>query len=181
MSALPNTATKGPYRRWPLYVLVAVALVALALILEAFLRAETFSTGEEVSPGVRDVVVSGENSLYPPPDTNHFQQPPEAIFVYLSVEDLPSGEDMEARVERAWSGSVFSLLFGRSAGLEAVDEQEDQLSAGGNGATGILKFAFETSSGEPVPPGNYTLDVSSAGEDAGAGGVAVRKSFVIEH
>ncbi len=180
MSALPNTATKGAYRRWPLYVLVAVALVALALILEAFLRAETFLPGEEVSLGVRDVVVSGENSLYPPPDTNHFRQPPEAIFVYLSVEDLPSGEDMEARVERAWSGSVFSLLFGRSAGLEAVDEQEDQLSAGGNGATGILKFAFETSSGEPVPPGNYTLDVSSAGEDAGAGGVAVRKSFVIE-
>ncbi len=31
MSALPNTATKGPYRRWPLYVLVAVALVAFAL------------------------------------------------------------------------------------------------------------------------------------------------------
>ncbi len=180
MSALPNTATKGAYRRWPLYVLAVVALVALALIVEAFLRAETFSPGEMVSPGVRDVVVSGENSLYPPPDTNYFQQPPEAIFVYLSVEDLPSGEDMEARVERAWSGSVFSLLFSPGVGLEAVDEQEDQLSAGVDGATGILKFAFETSSGEPVPPGNYTLDVSSVGEDAGADGVMVRKSFAIE-
>lgn len=180
MSALPNTATRGVYRRWPLYVLFAVTLVALALIVEAFLRAETFSPGEEVSPGVRDVVVSGESSLYPPPDTNHFQQPPEAIFVYLSVEDLPGGEDMEARVERAWSGSIFSLFFGRSIGLEAVDEQEDQLSAGRTGATGILKFAFETDSGEPVPPGNYTLDISSTGVDTGADGVAVRKSFVVE-
>jgi len=33
--------------------------------------------------------------------------------VYLSVEDLSSGEEMEARVERAESDSIFSLSFGR--------------------------------------------------------------------
>lgn len=177
MSVLPNTATKGAYRHWPLYVLAAVAVVAFVLIVEAFLRAATFLPEEEISgAGIRDVVVSGENSLYPPPDTGHFQEPPETVFVYLSVEGLPSGEDMEARIERAWSGSVFSLFFGRGAGLEALDEQEDQLSVGENGATGILKFAFRSTSGEPVSPGSYTLDIRGPGEDA----VAVRKSFVVE-
>src|SRR5215210_4879513 len=117
MSVLPNTTTKGAYR-WPFYVLVTIVLVALALIVEAFLREETFSQGEEISAvGIRDVVVSEEDSLYPPPDTGYFQEPPETIFVYLSVEDLPGGEDMEARIQRAWSGSVFSLFVG-GAGLE---------------------------------------------------------------
>src|SRR3712207_8499824 len=51
----------------------------------------------------------------------------ETIFVYLGVEGLPSGEDMEARVERAGSGSIFSLFFGQGAGLEVLDEQEDHL------------------------------------------------------
>lgn len=178
---LPNTATKGAYQRWPLYVLAAVALVALTLIIEAFFRAETFSPGEEISAsGIRDVVVSGNDSLYPPPDTSHFQESPEKIFVYLSVEGLPSGEDMEARIERVWSGSVFSLFFRRSAGLEALDKQEDQLSAGEGGATGILKFAFRTRSGEPVPPGSYTLEVYGLGESGAEDTLTVRKSFVVE-
>jgi hypothetical protein len=180
MSVLPNTTTRRVYRRWPLYALLAVSLVALVLIVEAFLRAEAFSPGEEISgSGIRDVVVSEENSLYPPLDTGYFQKSPRTIYVYMSVEDLPSGEDMEARVERAWSGSVFSF-FEREAGIEALDEQEDQLSAGENGSTGILKLAFRTSSGEPVPPGNYTLEVHGSGEAGGEGAVAVRKSFVVE-
>ena len=114
MNVLPNTTTKGAGRRWPLYALVTLALVALALGVEAFLRAEKFSPGKEiVSPGIRDIAVSSEDSLYPPPDTSRFEERPQTVFVYLSVEDLPSGEDMEARVERMGSGSVFSLLFGR--------------------------------------------------------------------
>lgn len=163
-----------------MYVLVAVALVALALGVEAFLRAENFLPGEEVSPGVRDVVVSPENSLYPPPDTAHFEGPPETIFVYLSVEELPSVEDMEAQVERVGSGSVFSLLLDRGAGIEVLDEQEDQLSTGENGATGIMKFALKTTSGEPVPPGNYTVEVYGPGATGGEYAVAARKLFVIE-
>jgi hypothetical protein len=50
MSVLPNTTNKGTGRRWPLYALVAAALVALVLYVEAFLRAETFSPGEESEP-----------------------------------------------------------------------------------------------------------------------------------
>lgn len=181
MSVLPSTTTKGANRRWPLYVLVAVALVALALGVETFLREENFAPRKEIiSPGVRDVIVSPENSLYPPPDTNRFQAPPETVFVYLSVEGLPSGEDMEARVQRAGSGSVFSALFREEAGLEILDEQEDQLSKGEGGATGIMKFALKTESGEPVPPGNYTVEVYGLGEADGDVEAAARKSFVVE-
>lgn len=180
MGVLPNTTTKGTGRRWPLYVLAAAALVALVLIVEAFLREENFSPGEEISAsGIRDVVVSAESSLYPPPDTGHFEAPPETVYVYLSIQDLPGGEDMEARVQRAGSGSLFSLLFGRGAGIQALDEQEDQLSSGENGATGIVKFALETGSGEPLPPGNYTLDIYGP-ETAGTQDAAVHKLFVIE-
>lgn len=182
MSVLPNTTTKGADRRWPLYVLVAVVLVALALGVEAFLRAENFLPGEDISaPGIRDVVVSPENNLYPPPDTTRFEVPPEIIFVYLSVEELPDVEGMEARVQRAESGSAFSLFFDRGTSIEVLDEQEDQLSTGENGATGIMKFALKTTYGEPVPPGNYTLEIygpGTTGEEEGV--VAVRKLFVIE-
>ena len=65
--------------------------------------------------------------------------------------------------------------------LEATDEQEDFLSKGENGATGIVKFALRTSSGEPVPPGNYTVDVYGPGAAGGeSAAVAARKSFVVE-
>lgn len=182
MSALPNTATKRVGRRWPLYALVAAALAALALGVETFLRAENFSPGEEiVSPSIRDVAVSAENSPYPPPDVARFETRPEAVFVYLSVEGLPSGEDMEARVQRVESGSVFSLLLGRGTGLEALDEQEDHLRRDANGATGVVKFVLRTRSGEPVPPGNYTLEVYPSGSATeGDTAVAARKFFVVE-
>ena len=37
-----------------------------------------------------------ENSLYPPPNVGRLEGSPEAVFVYLSAEELSSGEDMEA-------------------------------------------------------------------------------------
>jgi len=174
---LPSTTTKGAQRSWPLFALVAVALVALALLVEAFLRAESFSPGEEISaPTIRDVSVSEQDRLYPPPDVGRFRERPETVFVYLTVDDLPNVEDLEARVEKSGNASVFGLLFGRGAGIEAVDEQEDQLSSDDGGASGIVKFALRTRSGEPVPPGNYTLEIHGAGGSA----AAARKSFVVE-
>lgn len=178
---LPDTATKGASRRWSLYALVAAALAALALGVEAFLRVESFSPGEEIiSPGVKDVAVSAEDSLYPPPDTSYFEARPDSVFVYLSIEGLPSGEDMEARVQRTESGSVFSLFFGGDAGLEVLDEQEDHLRKNDNGVTGIVKFALKTKSGEPVPPGNYTVDVYGPGSISQEDTAAARKFFVVE-
>jgi hypothetical protein len=51
----------------------------------------------------------------------------ETVFVYLSVEELPTEEDMEARVERVAFGSIFSLIFSPGPSIETLDEQEDQL------------------------------------------------------
>ena len=177
---LPNTKSRGAGRRWPLYVILGVVLVALWLVVEAFLRTENFTPREEiVSPNIRDVSVSAENRLYPPPDVNYFSQRPETIFVYLSVEDLPTGEDMRAQVRRSGSGSALSLFFGEQDEIEAFDEQEDQLSSAEGGSSGVVKFALKTKSGEPVPSGNYTMEISGAfGGETGA--PAVRKSFVVE-
>ena len=186
MSGLFETAARGANRRWPLYVLVAAALAALFLLVETFLRAQEFSPREEINaPGIKDISVSEQDGLYPPPDVSNFTERPEAVFVYLSVEDLPSGEDMEARVEREGSGSAFSLLLGRGDRIEVLDEQEDQLSKGSNGSTGVVKFAVRTGSGEPVPPGNYILNVYGPGTDgtvdaAEPAGTTARKLFVIE-
>jgi hypothetical protein len=58
--------------------------------------------------------VSTEDGLYPPPDTSRFQERPEIFFVYLSVEGLPAGEDMEARRERRLG--LGALLFRSGAG-----------------------------------------------------------------
>ncbi len=84
---------------------------------------------------------------------------------------------MEARVERVGTGSIFSLLFGERGGLEALDDQEDYLRKGENGAAGVVKFELKTSSGQPVPPGNYTVVLYGLG---GEGAVAARKFFVVE-
>lgn len=123
--------------------------------------------------------MSTEDGLYPPPDTSRFQERPETIFVYLRVEGCPRGRTWR-RVESVGLGSVLSF-FGQGAGLEALDEQQNHLSKGENGDTGVIKFALKTSSSEPVPPGNYTVDVYGSGaagrEDAIA---AARKSFVVE-
>ena len=51
----------------------------------------------------------------------------ETVFVYPSVEELPTGDDIEARLERVASGSIFSLLFSPGPSIEILDEQEDQL------------------------------------------------------
>ena len=51
----------------------------------------------------------------------------ETVFVYLGVEELPTGEDMEARAERVAFGSIFSLLFSPGPSIEILEEQEDQL------------------------------------------------------
>jgi hypothetical protein len=151
---------------------------------EAFLRAENFSPGEEIiSPNIQDVAVSTEDSLCPPPDTTRFEGRPETVFVYLSVEDLPRGEEMEARVERAESDSVFPRFFGRRPELEALDEQEDHLSKGTNGATGVVKFTLRTRAGEPVPASNYTVDVygpRTVTQEDGDTVAAARKFFVVE-
>jgi hypothetical protein len=57
-------------------------MAALALGVEAFLRAENFSVGAEVSsPAVRDITVSAEDSLPPRPDEGRFEGETKTVFV----------------------------------------------------------------------------------------------------
>ena len=54
----------------------------LALGVEALLRTENFSVGEEISSlAVRDMTVSAEYSVYPPPDEGRFDGETETVFV----------------------------------------------------------------------------------------------------
>jgi hypothetical protein len=76
-------------------------MAALALGVEAFLRAETFSVREEISsPAVRDIIVSAEDSLYPPHEKGRFEGETKTVFMYLSVEELPQGEETWRRASR---------------------------------------------------------------------------------
>ena len=43
-----------------------------------------------------------------------------------------------------------------------------------------MKFALEKRSGEPIPAGDYTVEIYGPGTGDGAGAVAARKSFVVE-
>ena len=77
--------------------------------------------------------MNAESSLHPPPDVGRLEGPPEAVFVYLSVEELPSGEDMEVRAKgmrwrparSSWSRSNLgsALLSGPFGGAEASRQQ----------------------------------------------------------
>ena len=72
--------------------------------------------------------------------------------MYLLVRGLPAGEDMEARFERIGTGSIFSFPLGKRGGLEVLDEREDHLRKGENGAAGVTQFELKTGSGQPSRP-----------------------------
>ena len=89
---LPETATRKAYRRWPWYVLAVMALAALFFAGVALLRGGGFSPGEEMyAPAFEDIAVSTEDTSYPASDVLRFNSRPEALYVYLVVEDLPGG------------------------------------------------------------------------------------------
>ncbi len=178
---LPETATKKVDRRWPGYALTAMGLAALLLVAVALLRGEGFTPGEELyAPGFEDVAVSTEDTSYPPSDVLRFDGRPEVVYVYLAVEDLPKGRDLEARVERSGRQSGLSWLLAGGDGLEASDGQEERLGPSGGGVSGVGKFAVHAESGEPLPGGQYTVSIYASDEGTRAGVAAARKYFVIQ-
>ena len=174
---LPETATKKRVRRWPGYALAAMVLAALLLVAATIVREESPTPGEELyAPGFEDVAVSTANTSYPPSDVLRFDGRPTVVYVYLAVEDLPRGRDLEARVEHSGRQSVLSRLLGGEGGLEVSDGQEEHLGPSGGGVSGVVKFALRAESGEPLPAGDYTVSIYASEEGTEA---AARKYFVV--
>jgi hypothetical protein len=178
---LPDTDTKKGYRRWPEYTLAAISLTALLVGAAALLREDNFAPGEKLySPGFKDVAVSTEDTAYPPSDVLRFDGRPEVVYVYLTVEDLPKGSGLEARVEHSGQQSVLSWLLSGEDGLEVTDGKEEHLGSLGGGVSGAVKFAVRAESGEPLLPGDYTVSIYAPDEDSEFQDPVARKYFMIQ-
>jgi hypothetical protein len=178
VTLLPNT-TKEKERGSRLMPAV-LGVAALALLLWVVFGGRGFEPGEEVGArGIKDIAVSEEDTLYPPSDVLRFGERPGVIYVYVTAEGLPAGTDLEARVERSGWESLLSRLLSGSGPLEVVDEQEEQLGPSEGGVSGVVKFALGTESGEPVPPGNYTVSIHRTGNNVEDEDAAARKTFVV--
>lgn len=179
MTPLPTTTKEdSERRRVSRYVTGALVVAGIAVLVWAF-GGGRFEPGEEMkAEGVKDVAVSEEDTLYPPSDVLRFSEAPAVVYVYVAVEGLPSGTDLDASVERSGRESVLGWLFSGAGDIEVVDEQEDQLTPSEKGVAGVIKFALRTRSGESLPAGNYTVVIRRTGSDV-ENSEAARKLFII--
>ncbi len=179
MTPLPTTKqASSESRRVSWFLTGALVLAGLAVLVWAF-GGGSFEPGENMkAKGVKDVAVSEEDTLYPPSDVLRFSEAPAVVYVYVAVEGLPSGVELEASVQRSGRESVLGWLFSGAGDIEVVDEQEDQLTPAETGVAGVIKFALRTRSGESLPAGNYTVVIRRSGADVNKNEVA-RKLFII--
>lgn len=180
MTPLPTTTKRDPERRRVSgYLTGALVVAGLAALVWIFGAGGGFEPGEALeAEGVKDVAVSEEDTLYPPSDVLRFSEPPAVVYVYVAVEGLPAGTDLDASVERSGRESVLGWLFSGTGDIEVVDEQEDQLAPAEKGVAGVIKFALRTRSGESLPAGNYTVVIRRSGSDVQNSEIA-RKLFVV--
>ncbi len=180
MKAFPDTTTgeaKDRSSLGPGLAAVGLGMVLLAVVVS--LWPGDFTPGEAmISPGAKDIAVSRKDTTYPSSDALRFDGRPEAVYVYLRVEDLPAGGDFEARVVRTARASVVCRLFG-DRGIRLVEETEKPLGASGGGVSGVVKFAVRPLSGKPLPTGNYTVEVYTARGGPEPAGPLARKYFVV--
>jgi hypothetical protein len=176
LKAFPDTTTdKGGRRpsRAPVLAAVGLGVVMVAVSLWP----DNFSPGETlISPGARDIAVSQEDTTYPDSDALRFDERPEAVYVYVRVEDLDEG-DLEARAGRTAKGSVLGRVMG-DGGIRVVSRSDRPLGVSGEGVSGVLKFAVLPDSGARLPAGNYTVEVYNRAGGA-EGGALARKYFVV--
>jgi hypothetical protein len=178
LKAFPDTTTdKGGGRPSRAPMLAAVGLGVVMVAVAVSLWPDNFSPGETlISPGARDIAVSREDTTYPDSDALRFDQRPEAVYVYVRVEDLDEG-DLEARAGRTAKDSVLDLVMG-DGGIRVVGQSDRPLDVSGEGVSGVLKFAVLPDSGGRLPAGNYTVEVYY-GAGGAEGGVLARKYFVV--
>jgi hypothetical protein len=161
-------------------VLALVCFGILLLAAVVSVRPRDFSPGEElISPGAKDIAASQEDTVYPTSDRLRFDGGPEAVFVYLRVEDFVTYEDLEARVGRTSGTSFLGRLLGGGGELVVSNEGEDRLALSYGGASGVVKFAVRPGSGGRLPSGDYTVAVYAASGAAGENSVVATKYFVV--
>jgi hypothetical protein len=180
LKAFPDTTTdKDAGRPSRVPVLAAVGLGVVMLAVAVSLWPDNFSPGETlISPGAQDIAVSREDTTYPNSDALRFDERPEAVYVYVRVEDLAEG-DLEARVRRTAQGSVLGRVLD-DGGIRIIGRSEEPLDVSGGGVSGVLKFAVRPDSGGRLPAGNYTVEVYN-GSGGSEGGALARKYFVVGH
>ena len=177
VNRIPRTGISKPPRERPAWLVLALSLAGVLLLAWVLFGGRGFEAEESLNaPGIKEVVVSDQNTAYPSSDVLRFSERPPVVYVYVSVDGLPAEGDLEARVERSARGSLLSRLLSTETRIQAVDEQGDQLVPSGTGSSGVLKFAVRTESGEPLPAGNYNVRLYLSGK---SGGISARKSFVI--
>jgi hypothetical protein len=180
VKAFPDTTTgKGAEHPSRAAVLAAVlAAVGLGAVMVAVsLWPDNFAPGETlISPGARDIAVSQKDTTYPDSDALRFDERPEAVYVYVRVEDLAEG-DFEARAGRTAKDSVLGRMMGDS-GIRVVGRSDQPLGVSGEGVSGVLKFAVLPDPEGRLPAGNYTVEVYN-GAGGAVGGALARKYFVV--
>ncbi|MGI8858628.1 MAG: hypothetical protein ACR2HO_00495 [Rubrobacteraceae bacterium] len=177
-NGLPDTASpKEALRRWPILVLAGLGALALTLLVVNLSRSWGFSPGEKLmGDDVEDVVVSAEESVYLPPDVERFGRRPGALYVYVVVRRMQSGERLEVRVEREGATSTLSrLLF---AGEEALVLERLETRPGPGENLDVVRLSLGGRTEETVPSGNYTVSVYREGEGGTAEPLG-RKFFVV--
>jgi hypothetical protein len=178
VKAFPDTTTDKVGRRTSRApVLAAGGLAVVMIAVGVSLWPDNFSPGETlISPGARDIAVSREDTSYPDSDALRFDERPEAVYVYVRVEDLDEG-DLEVRAARTAKDSVLGRVMG-DGGITVVSGGDQPLAVSAEGVSGVLKFAVRPDSGARLPAGNYAVEVYN---DAGGaeGGLLARKYFVV--
>lgn len=150
-------------------------MIVVGVILRVLLGGAGFEVGEKTpGVGVEDIVVSGEDTLYPPPDVETFSVAPETLHVYLVVEGL-AADELEASVERSGRATVVSWLLSEPSELEVGDEREERLVRDSGAVSGLIKFSIRSPSGGTITPGDYTVRVQGAANNT----PVAEKSFVV--
>jgi hypothetical protein len=180
LKVFPDTTTGrrgGRPSRATLLAAFGLGVVVVSIVVS--LWPADFSPGETlISPGAQDIAVSLENTTYPGSDALSFDDRPEAVYVYVRVEDLDSGE-LEARAGRTTRDSLLGRLLG-DGGIRVVGRSDQPLGVSGEGVSGVLKFAVVPDRGARLPAGNYTVEVYN-GAGTPDDGVLARKYFVVRY
>jgi hypothetical protein len=87
---------------------------------------------------------------------------------------------MEARVERVESGPMALPPLLAEARHRGPGRAGRPAKLGLERGDRYLEVRPQTRPGEPLPPGNYTVEIYGSGSGSGAGAVAARKSSVAE-